>query len=65
MAVEGFYTCEDLAVVSARDQDLCTRADSSLEDGEGTGGKLMLFDLSNLVLTRELSVWHLKSRGGG
>jgi hypothetical protein len=64
VAIEGFYTCEDLAVVSAGDQNLCTRADGSLEDGEGAGGKLMLFDLSNFVLTGEQSVWPLKSRRG-
>jgi len=50
MTVESLDTCENLAVVSARDQDLCARADGGLEDGEGTGGELMFFDLSNFVL---------------
>jgi hypothetical protein len=56
VAVEGFYTCEDLAVVSARDQNLCARADGGLEDGEGAGGELMLFDLRNFVLPGQESV---------
>jgi hypothetical protein len=57
VAVEGFYTCEDLAVVSARDQNLCARADCGLEDGEGAGGELMLFDLRNFVLPGDQSAW--------
>lgn len=32
MTVESLDTCENLAVVSARDQDLCARADGGLED---------------------------------
>lgn len=52
MAVKGFYACEDLAVVSARDQDLCARADSGLEDRERSGGELMLFDLGDFVFPR-------------
>ena len=53
MTVESLDTRKNLAVVSARDQDLCARADGGLEDGEGTGGELMLFDLSNFVLARQ------------
>lgn len=53
MTVESLDTCENLAVVSARDQDLCARADGGLEDGEGAGGELMFFDLSNFVLARQ------------
>jgi hypothetical protein len=56
VAIEGFYTCEDLAVVSARDQDLCAGANGGLKNREGTGGKLMLFDLRNFVLSKQESV---------
>jgi hypothetical protein len=45
MTVECLDTCENLAVVSARDQDLGARADGGLEDGEGTGCELVLLDL--------------------
>jgi hypothetical protein len=45
MAVECLHACENLAVVSARDQDLGARADGGLEDGEGTGSELVLLDL--------------------
>jgi hypothetical protein len=55
MAVEGLDTGEDLAVVSARDQDLGARANGGLEDGEGAGGELMLFDLCDFVFTRQQS----------
>lgn len=50
MAVKSLDTGEYLAVVSARDKDLCSRADGSLEDGERTGGELMLLDLGNFIL---------------
>lgn len=55
MAVEGLDAGEDLAVVSARDQDLSARANGRLKDGEGAGGELMLLDLCDFVLTRQQS----------
>jgi hypothetical protein len=53
MTVESLDTRQNLAVVSARDQDLCARPDGSLEDGEGAGCELMFFDLSNFVLAKQ------------
>jgi hypothetical protein len=53
VAVEGLDAGEDLAVVSAGDQDLGARADSGLEDGEGPGGELMFLDLGDFVFTRK------------
>ena len=53
MAVESLDAGEDLAVVAAGDQDLCARADGGLEDGEGTGGELVLLDLGDFVLTAD------------
>lgn len=35
---------------------MCARANSSLEDREGSGGELVLFDLSNFILAAKLSV---------
>jgi hypothetical protein len=52
VTVEGFYAREDLAVVPAGDQDLCSRPDGGLEDREWTSGKLVLFDLGDLIFTR-------------
>ena len=50
MAIEGLDTGEQLAIVSAGYEDLCACANSSLQDRQRTGGKLVLFNLSNLVL---------------
>lgn len=50
MTIKGLDTSENLAVVSAGDQNLCARADSGLENGEGASGELMLFDLRDFVL---------------
>jgi hypothetical protein len=55
VAVEGLDPCEDLAVVPARDEHLCARADGRLEDREGPGGELVLFDLSDLILAMQWS----------
>lgn len=55
MTIEGLHASEDLAVVSARDQDLSARAHGSLEDGEGASGELMLLDLCNFILARQQS----------
>ena len=50
MTVECLDAGEDLAVVAAGNQDLCARADCGLEDGQGSGGELVLLDLSDLIL---------------
>jgi len=50
VAVEGLDAGENLAIVPARDENLCAGADGSLEDGERTGGELMLLNLGNFVL---------------
>lgn len=50
MTIKCLDAGKQLAVVTARDEDLGTCADSGLEDGEGAGGELVLFDLSDLVL---------------
>jgi hypothetical protein len=55
VAIKGLDPREDLAVVPARDQHLCARADCRLEDRERAGGELVLLDLGDLVLTRQLS----------
>lgn len=52
MAVEGLDTGEDLAVVAAGDQDLGAGTDCGLENGEGTGGELMLLDLGDFILSQ-------------
>lgn len=50
MTVKGFDASEKLAVVATGDEDLYVRANSSLQDGEGSRCKLILLELSNLVL---------------
>lgn len=50
MTVKGFDASEKLAVVATGDEDLYVRANSSLQDGEGSRCKLVFFKLSNLVL---------------
>jgi hypothetical protein len=50
MTVEGFDACKDLAVVPAGDQNLCAGTNGGLEDRQGTGGELVLFDLSDFIL---------------
>lgn len=57
MTVEGLDAGEDLAVVSAGDQDLCARANGGLEDREGSGGELVLLDLGDFVLAAGLLVF--------
>jgi hypothetical protein len=56
VTVERLNTGEDLSVVSAGNQNLCARANGGLKDGEGPSSELVLFDLSNFVLTRQLLV---------
>lgn len=53
MTVECLDAGEDLAVVAAGNQDLCARADCGLEDGQGSGGELVLLDLSDLILAAQ------------
>lgn len=53
MAIERLDASEQLAVVSDRDQDLIVRADGGLEDGQWSGGELVLFALRDLVLTKQ------------
>lgn len=65
MAVEGLNTRENLAIVSTRDQNLSARADGGLEDGEGSGGELMLLDLCDLILARQQSASKRNATGFG
>lgn len=50
MAVEGLDAGEELAVVADGDEDLVVGADGGVEDAQGPGGELMLFELRDLVL---------------
>ena len=52
MTIECLDSCKDFAIVAARDQDLCARANGGLEDGERASSELMLFDLSDFILAR-------------
>lgn len=52
MSVESLDTCQQLAVRTNRDEHLRVRPHGSLEDGEGAGGELVLFELGNLVLAK-------------
>lgn len=56
MTVEGLDAGKDFAVVSAGDQNLSARADGGLEDGEGSGGELVLLDLGDFVLAAAVRV---------
>jgi hypothetical protein len=51
VTVKGLDAGEELAVVSARDQDLGARADSGLKDGKRAGGELVLLDLRNFIFS--------------
>jgi hypothetical protein len=53
VTVECLDAGEDFAVVAAGNQDLCARADCGLEDGQGSGGELVLLDLSDLILAAQ------------
>lgn len=53
MTVECLDAGEDLAVVAAGNQDLCARANCGLENGQGSGGELVLLDLSDLILAAQ------------
>lgn len=50
MPVECLDTSQQLAVRANGDEHLRVRSDGSLEDGEGAGRELVLFELGNLVL---------------
>lgn len=51
VSVEGLDAGEQFAVVAAGDQDLGAVADGSLQDGEGSGGELVLLHLGDLEFT--------------
>jgi hypothetical protein len=50
MPIERLDSRQQLAVVAAGDQNLGVRAHGGLEDGEGTGGEFMFFELRDLEL---------------
>lgn len=52
MPVESLDTCQQLAVRANGDEHLRVRSHGSLEDGEGAGRELVLFELGNLVLAK-------------
>lgn len=54
MSIEGFDSSEELAVVSAGDENLGARAYGGLEDGQGASGELMLLYLSDLIFAKVL-----------
>lgn len=49
MPIESLHARKKLSVVTTGYQDLCACANGGLEDGEGTSGQLMLFNLSDLI----------------
>lgn len=49
VTIEGFYTGKQLAVVSARNEDLGACADGRLQDGERTGCELVLLNLCDFI----------------
>ncbi len=51
MPIEGLDAREQFSVVAAGDEDLGVGFHGRLEDGEGTGGEFMFFELSDLKLT--------------
>lgn len=60
MTVECLDAGEDLAVVAAGNQDLCARANCGLENGQGSGGELVLLDLSDLILAAQRLVVRIR-----
>ena len=50
MAVKGFDSRKQLAVVAAGDKDLSVTANSSLEDGQRARRELVLLELGDLIL---------------
>lgn len=52
VTIEGFYTGKQLAVVSARNEDLGACADGRLQDGERTGCELVLLNLCDFIFPR-------------
>jgi hypothetical protein len=65
VTVECLDAGEDFAVVAAGNQDLCARADCGLEDGQGSGGELVLLDLSDLILAAQRLVVRIRLEGLG
>jgi hypothetical protein len=68
MAVEGLDTGKKLAVVANGNEDLVVGSDGGVEDAEGTGGELVLFKLSDFVLSaslRSAASVRQRTRGGG
>lgn len=49
MAVEGFDAREQLAVVTAGDQDLVVVTGGCLEDGQRAGGEFVRFEGGDLI----------------
>ena len=49
VTVESLHAGEQLAVVSAGNEDLCAGADSGLQDGKRTSRELVFLDLGNLI----------------
>lgn len=54
MSVKGLNASQQLAVVTARDQDLSVCAGGGLQERERAGGELVLFDESNLIFAVEM-----------
>ena len=51
VSVKGLDTGQELAVVSAGDQDLGVRAGGGLQEGQRAGGELVLLDESDLIFS--------------
>lgn len=51
MAIKGFDSGEELAVVAARDQDLCVSARGSLKQREWPGSEFVFFDERDFIFT--------------
>lgn len=50
MSIKRLDAREELSVVAAGDEDLSVGADCGLEDGEGSGGEFVLFELRDFEL---------------
>lgn len=51
VSIEGLDAGKHLATAAERDENLRVRAHSGLEDGEGTGGELVLLERGDFILT--------------
>ena len=54
VAIKSLDTRQQLAVVAARNQDLGVGARGGLQEREGAGAELMLFDEGDLIFTVEM-----------